>query len=426
MSKKYYFKTEASETKGIPLSDLLEVAGYKEILNLTNPDLAVLLISKDPVLRAIHARAPKKFTHLKCVGPLSDEMLARVVKTDGRRHSKNSRKYVYQGKTASFNTVRERKQQALHVAGMLQKIDPRLQSLDRIEPWHIAVIYVWGAARDLSAQAFNSLGVFFRDTVRVLGHTPEDFLPARNRVIRERLGVTKRYVPGKTNRGFQPSGITPEKMIEDFACVDPRMGVQLQVLWKGAMRIREVVTFNPHSDYNPDTGRIHVRRGTKGGRRRVADRIADPVGFRNAVEALVPYVNAGTGSTIPDGLTRHQWLKKMYAVAKKLDYTRRQNGYTFHSLRHAGLQDVFRAETGTEPPVAGGGRIAKSVDLSGRRRVSEVAGHGRDSASNPYLGPSPYRHEDASTANGAMRPIGEMRRQLRGPYVRKNCRHRAR
>lgn len=409
--------TESPETVGKSLRTLLEDAGYIKILDLNNADLPVLLLSQDPVITALKARGPCARRQMPRVGVLVDEMTQRVLMTDGRRHSRASKKSTYVGKRASFGTTRERIQLALQSAALLQRLDPAVVTLDGLEPWHVAGLYVWAAVRGLSHKSFNRMGTFWRDALITLDKDPKKFLPPRNETILARLGVQNRYIPGAVYRGLTLRGESGLDMVEQFHRVDPRMGITVELLRVLSLRHREGVSFQPKKDFDPLTGRVHICHGTKGGRRRNGDDALDQAAVRRAVEAALPFANSTTGSLIPDGLSRAQWMRKMRRVAAKLGYTRRDRGVTLYSPRHQGLQDIYRDETGVPAPVAGGTCAPPEDDLRGRRRAARAAGHNGHRPADSYLGCSEHSH--AHEPNVGVRPSAYERHQLRHPFIRR-------
>lgn len=424
MNSSHPLYIESNLTQGRPLKDLLAGAGFLELLDLTNPDLLVLLRSSDPVILALLSRGPFCRERVKRTGILVEEMRVRVLKIDGRRHSRNARKYAYRDKEASYGTCRERIQLAVQSAALLQRLDPTLQGLDALRPWHVAALYAWAAVRGLKHKTFNRMGTFWRDALIVLGHDPKAFLPPRNEAILERLGMTDRYVPGSEYRGFAQIGQSPEEMISLFGREDPRMGATLKLGRVLALRPREMVGFRPLEDFDPLTGRTCICHMTKGGRRRFGDAAPDQDAVRAAVEAARPFANPVTGSLIPQGYSRRQWLRRLRRVGEKLGYTRHDRGVTLYSLRHQAAHEVYEDETGMPPPVVGGVSPPAEADARGRKRTTRHLGHGKLSTSDAYLGAGKHRHRD-EPAQGT-RPTVAERKRLRGPFVRRRRTPRAR
>jgi integrase len=66
----------------------------------------------------------------------------------------------------------------------------------------------------------------------------------------------------------------------------------------------------------------------------------------------------------------------------------REDGITSHGLRHEYLQNLYKEQTGLEPPVRGGDPEQIPVDLekAARQEVAEQAGHSRVAITSHDLG----------------------------------------
>lgn len=413
---------ESAATSGFTLRELLEEADLKAALSLLNPDLCALIESDLPAIAALKARAPEKWHRTKPEGPLVVDMQERVLVKDGRRHSRNSRKHVYEGKQASYGTVRERIAVGLQQAALLQRIDPGLVSLDDLEPWHIAALYVQCAIRQLKQKTYNRLGVFWRDALLSLGLVAKDFLPARNETILKRLGVTDRYIAGAVDGSFTAARQSAERMIRTFAEEEPAWGAALRLGDALQLRPREMISFHPKEDHNRLTGRSFVCHGPKGGRPRHADHAPDPAYVERAVAEAVPFANRRTGSLIPDHKSRKQWLRRGYYIAEKHGYTKRERGVTLYAFRREGFIAIYQHHAGVPPPISGGSGASEEGDARGRQAVASQGGHSIWRNSDAYLGPSPFLHPQPTRLG--IRPSEAERRQLRGPCVRRRRRRR--
>jgi integrase len=94
-----------------------------------------------------------------------------------------------------------------------------------------------------------------------------------------------------------------------------------------------------------------------------------------------------TQSLIPDRYSWAAWRQHDYYIVRSCGISR-EDGITSHGLRHEYLQQVYREQTGLEPPVRGGdpGRLRADIERAARQEVAEQAGHSHPSNSTHYLG----------------------------------------
>jgi integrase len=90
---------------------------------------------------------------------------------------------------------------------------------------------------------------------------------------------------------------------------------------------------------------------------------------------------------IPDRYSWAAWRQHYYYVVRSCGISR-EEGITSHGLRHEYLQNLYREQTGLEPPVRGGDPEQIPVDLekAARQEVAEQAGHSRVAITSHYLG----------------------------------------
>ncbi|MFM0007364.1 integrase domain-containing protein [Paraburkholderia dipogonis] len=199
-------------------------------------------------------------------------------------------------------------------------------------------------------------------------------------VDREVHDLVRSYV-AQEDRSWEGNGIDAEAKINEIAATDPHVAVQLKLQAAFGLRVEESCLLRP-AEAVRDDGMLNVTRGTKGGRQRVV-----PIEFRLAVlEEAAQNANPYTGSTIPHGWTKRQWINHYYDVLKKHGVTKGGIGVTSHGLRHQFLQQMYERLTGVPAPVKQPSeRVDRDLHRDAMQRIVEAAGHSRRTKANAYL-----------------------------------------
>jgi hypothetical protein len=94
-----------------------------------------------------------------------------------------------------------------------------------------------------------------------------------------------------------------------------------------------------------------------------------------------------TQSLIPDRYSWAAWRQHDYYIVRACGISR-EDGVTSHGLRHEYLQNLYKEQTGQEPPIRGRapGRLRADIERAARQEVAEQAGHLRVAISSHYLG----------------------------------------
>ena len=163
------------------------------------------------------------------------------------------------------------------------------------------------------------------------------------------------------------------------------------------LRIKEASLLNTKaaiSEARKD-GRITVRTGTKGGRKRII-----PITTEKQILALsnAAKLQSKARSIIPPDMNWKQWKEKLYKSAEKYGLS------GFHGGRHLYCQNRYYCFTGVHPPVVAGIKHglphikhisqqlnislleARKIDRKTRSQIAAELGHGRIDVTNVYLG----------------------------------------
>ncbi|EPR37098.1 putative Integrase catalytic domain [Desulfovibrio sp. X2] len=178
-----------------------------------------------------------------------------------------------------------------------------------------------------------------------------------------------------------------------------RMALMLEFQRTFGMRVEESMKFNPIRD---DEGeRVHIHRGTKGGRPRWCPLLTDEQ--RDLLERArnSGFYSSPSATIIPKNHSERTWRNTVYGLAHDLGLTKAQSGATMHGLRHAYAHERYEGLTGFKPPVlfavkddyiahaqAAAGDMWRERDQLARAVIREELGHSPDRADidGQYLG----------------------------------------
>ncbi len=169
------------------------------------------------------------------------------------------------------------------------------------------------------------------------------------------------------------------------------------------LRVMESLQIEPEiSDIGG--GRLHVFRGTKGGKSRMVELDEDQVVREWQVDVLERAKVFAKKHPKRRLALAHLPLKNArnhyYYVLKKCGVSKLQLGVTSHGLRHSFAARKFEEKTGSRPPVESpanllGGELGKELDDQTRLDISQELGHWRKSVTTAYLGSNQRMTRDA-------------------------------
>lgn len=206
----------------------------------------------------------------------------------------------------------------------------------------------------------------------------------------ERTGIAQR------DKTWTGAGIDIDPLIAQVCAFDRHVGAALRLIRAFGLRRKEAVMMRPHACVVPFTATglplahkraetyLWVCQGSKGGRPRHV-----PITNAEQQEALAfaQAVAGGGDAHVSDPHRQlHQNLNHFSYVLRRFGLSLKDRGATAHGLRHELFVQVWREQTGTEPPVRGGGRAPKEREEAARQEIVEMAGHGRKRAAGAYVG----------------------------------------
>jgi len=281
------------------------------------------------------------------------------------------------GSVASYAT-RDKRSDVLYAGfAELRQLGFRLGTVDSLRGKHVATLVTAWHQRGLSASTIQNQLSIFRTFASWIGkagmvQSTEHYLGA---------GVASRTSIAREDRSWSGQGIDAQDKIEQVRVRDPRVAIQLELSAHFGLRAREAMQLRAHV---ADRGTyLVVSHGTKGGRDRVEP--IDTPAKRECLDRAKAYCSTQTSSTSDPTRKLHQWKNHYYHVLRSCGITRR-DGITSHGLRHQYANDRYKALSGADSPVRGGGPIDRETDRAARTVVAEELGHSRESVTTHYLG----------------------------------------
>jgi integrase len=211
----------------------------------------------------------------------------------------------------------------------------------------------------------------------------------------ERTGIAQR------DKTWTGAGIDIDPLIAQVCAFDHHVGAALRLIRAFGLRRKEAVMMRPHACVVPFSATglpltrkkaetyLWVCQGSKGGRPRHV-----PITTAEQEEALAfAQAVAGGGDAHVSDPDRqlHQNLNHFSYVLRRFGLSLKDRGATAHGLRHELFVQVWREQTGTEPPARGAGRAPKEREDAARQDIAELAGHGRKRAAGAYIGSPRHR-----------------------------------
>jgi integrase len=195
-------------------------------------------------------------------------------------------------------------------------------------------------------------------------------------------GKARRTSINKEDKSWTAMGVDVASRIEDVRRIDPRVAVQLDLGDAFGLRPEEQRQLRPHL---ADRGTfLAVNWGTKGGRDRVVG--IETLEQREVLNRAKAFAATLEASMCDPQLTLRQAKGHYYRVMAKCGITKEASNITAYGLRHAKSSDRYKAITGVDSPVRGGGQVDPVVDRHARRIIAEELGHSRTDITTFYIG----------------------------------------
>ena len=206
----------------------------------------------------------------------------------------------------------------------------------------------------------------------------------------------RRHEVAHRDRTWSGAEVPIEPLIAEVCAYDAHVGAALRLIQAFGLRRKEAVMMRPHAcevafeatglpqDRRKADSYLWIRQGSKGGRPRHI-----PIATTQQEQALA-YAREVAGDreahVSRPGRDLRQNLNRFSYVMRRFGITFRERGVTGHGLRHEALVAVWVQATGEAPPVRGGARVARDVEVAARQEIAALAGHSRARAAAAYIG----------------------------------------
>jgi integrase len=220
----------------------------------------------------------------------------------------------------------------------------------------------------------------------------EGMIPPNEKLFRGREHLIRRTYVRKEDPRPEAKGVTREELLSRAAAADDRFALILECQLLFGMRREEAICFRPHladrgSHITFFAQEVGKYTGTKNGvGRHVTVDTAEKRGLLERLKAAVPMGEPlGWHEGTEKGLQKS--IKKYANLATRIGMTKREMGFTGHSLRATALVDSAMRD-GLPVPVLGEsaeGMSPEELDVK-RRRLSNQAGHARPQITDAYIG----------------------------------------
>lgn len=200
------------------------------------------------------------------------------------------------------------------------------------------------------------------------------------------------------DKGWESHGIDIAQLLQRVACIDERVAIMLELVWRVGLRRKEAVMFQPWLAVKPAglmpidqpvaeeyIACLSVYRGTKGGRLRLIPLVSEVQ--REAIARAKKYVVFPTTYLGHPHMTLLQALDRYKNVLSSAGITKKVLGVTGHGLRHQFAGDKFFDLAHIACPVRGGDPL-HDPELLERvlGAVSQQLGHNRPQITQAYCG----------------------------------------
>ena len=273
-------------------------------------------------------------------------------------------------------------------AGFATLPDPRNLGGRHIQ----ATVDLWRKDQ-LAAATIQTYLSFLRGLARWIGKPGMILQPAAYGLAPSQY---QRHEVAQRDRSWTGSGIDIDPLIEQICAKDRHVGAALRLIRAFGLRRKEAVMMRPHACVVPfeATGLprerkkadqyLWVRQGSKGGRPRFVaietQMQRDALAFAQQVAATADAHLSDPSHDLKQNLNHFSYMLRAFGLSLA------ERGATGHGLRHEALVDVWRRQTGTEPPVRHGERPPVDTGDAARQEIAEMAGHARRRAAASYIG----------------------------------------
>lgn len=324
---------------------------------------------------------------------------------------KKNNDYKVDGSTASYETKAKRREVIHRGFRYLASVGCRLKSPTQFRERHMhKLVEHWEDERHDDIQtSISTFRTFGNEWLRKPG-----MIKPSVKYTKRPETAKRRYITN-VDKTWSGNGVEVLSMIRQVTDLDLRVGLLNELGVAFGMRLKEAMGFRPHADVKAATTDqrecVHVPKG-KGGRSRDIDlEIPGPLyDYQRELLTRAKAIAARPGaSLIPDGRSATQLRNRVYYILRKAGVTRKQNGVTFHGLRHEYAVAYYERRTGAAVPLKGAvERPDPVVEQDTFKSLAESLGHSRTTIVGCYVGsrhqpiPQPEKHvgEHDECANG--------------------------
>jgi len=246
----------------------------------------------------------------------------------------------------SFKTVYNHKMEAMRFLRTLRQCGYGVQKWQNITNKHVAAVVSSWKEKGLSDKTIKEYLSGVRAVARAYNN--ERITSDNSKFGLERTSFQKNIDKSANEKIYKE---VVERLEKSENINEQRLAVQLQYMRELGLRAeeaRKLDAIHAPRERSPE-GKEYIRvvAGTKGGKERWVS-VSEKA--REALEKGAEIQKqTGTKNLMDPTKTERQWEKFAYSVARNLGMTR-ENGCTFHSLRHSFAQDRFREVAGFDPP----------------------------------------------------------------------------
>jgi len=296
--------------------------------------------------------------------------------------------------TGSGKTITNNKKSAELFIRALRDLGYGVQKWTNMTNRHVADVVQHWLDEDLSPGTIKNYVAGIRAICRAYGN--ENIHPDN-----DAFGIDRRVYVSNRDKSLaydvyaQAVGTLRASSSEDRQ----RMALMLEYQRLFGMRAEESMKFNPLRD--DEGSRVHIHRGTKGGRPRWTPVLTDEQrDLLDRAKASGFYRSPGA-TIIPENHNERTWRNVVYSLAHDHGLTKAESGATMHGLRHAYAHERYESLTGFKSPVqcaskddyrdqakAAAGDEWPQRDQLARCAIREELGHSPDRADidAQYLG----------------------------------------
>lgn len=302
------------------------------------------------------------------------------------RNNKHGKDGKYNGK----GTREKRKKQLFKFVKDLHRLGLEIPNVKSLKDKHFAAIFDMWLESDLAASTMQTTLSNLRLLCEWINKPGLVDHALDNHEHRDILSVIMKR-EGKNNRkikSFSGKKLRVFEAIERVYQIDPRVAMQMGLMFIYGLRRREAAMICPMVHFNED-GTINCIKGAKGGRPRYnIEPIHDTEDVLAFLASLKEFVKErSNASLIPRHMTYEQWESYVSRVMRKAGLTKKDLGVTLHGLRHEYAQLKYLAKTGQVPRLLSENGMSISCDdfeKEQKRVISLLLGHSRVGITDHY------------------------------------------